>query len=188
VSTLPELEQRRVDRFALLLERYLCPKARVLEIGAGEGRLAARLSHSGYEVVALDRRSRNAFPIVEQAFEDYAAPAGSFDGVVAQFVLHHVDNLGATLEKITRLLRPGGIVAIDDYGWERSSDPLFRVDRTQLLTSEAMLTALRASFGEMFYCDWPYLYDGVAYDRVGFAFVGASIPRSREKNTTGCSL
>lgn len=147
------------------------PGARVLEIGAGDGFLAERLAHK-YDVVAIDRKARGTYPVVQTPFEDYEAAPASFSAIVAQLVLHHVDDIDATLNKISRLLRRGGFIAIDDYGWERSDDPAFRADRADLLTSETMLAALRAKFDEAFYCDHPYFDEGRGNDRLGFAFVG----------------
>lgn len=162
----------RIEAFAATLARFLPAKARVLEIGAGEGELAERLSAAGHDVVALDRVLRSRFPIVETSFEEYDAPVESFDCIVAQLVLHHAENLDATLEKAERLLRRGGILAVDDYGWERSDDPTFRADRSDLLTSETMLAALHARFDEKLYEDHAYFDEGAGTDRLGFTFLG----------------
>jgi GrpB-like predicted nucleotidyltransferase (UPF0157 family) len=170
-----EMPGPRVARFAALLERYLLRHARVLEIGAGEGLLAAKLAAAGYDVVAIDTQLRSTFPIVETSFEDYDAPAQSFDCVAAQLVLHHAADPKATLDKIARLLKPQGLIAIDDYGWERSDDPQFRDDRRDLLTSTAMLAALRSRFEEMYYADHAYFHDGAADDAIGFSFIGRAL-------------
>lgn len=162
----------RVGMFSDVISQYAPPPGRVLEIGAGEGELAALLQSRGYEVVALDRHLRSRFPVIESAFEEYAAPAASFDCITAQLVLHHVDDIGATLEKVSRLLRPSGIVAIDDYGWERSNDAGFREDRADLHTSQAMLRALRSHFTEIAYFDHAYFEEGAGTDRLGFTFIG----------------
>lgn len=170
------------DRSAAFAERiyaHLPAGSRILEIGAGEGRLAARLRDAGYDVVALDPALRSFCPIVETTFEAYHAPAESFDGVAAQFVLHHVADLTGTLEKVRALLRPGGTVAIDDYGWERSRDPEFREARLDLHTAQTMLAALRGSFEETSYGE-NALFDGDE-DRLAFTFTGSKreTPRTR---------
>ena len=162
----------RTARFAEILERYVRPPARILEIGAGEGLLAARLAQDGYDVVALDLALRSFFPVVESSFEQYDAPAGSFNCIASQLVLHHVRDIGAVLRKIALLLAPGGIVAIDDFGWERSEDPAFRADRSDLHPSGTMLAALRANFAERYYDDHPYFAEGAGSDSLGFTFVG----------------
>lgn len=161
----------RVEHFARTITAHIPERSRILEIGAGEGLLAARLAAARHDVVALDPQLRSTFPILERAFEDYDAPAHSFDCVAAQFWLHHARDLNAALEKIAGLLVPGGIIAIDDYGWERSNDAAFRDERADLYTSEAMLAALREHFEQRFYADHPYFKDA-AGDALAFTFVG----------------
>lgn len=163
----------RIERFANVIAEKLPAGSRVLEIGAGDGLLAQCLEQS-YDLVAIDRKARGTFPVLEVAFEDYAADPSSFDAVVVQLVLHHVDDIDATLAKISVLLRPDGFIAIDDYGWERSDDPEFRADRSDLLTSESMLAALRARFHETSYYDHAYFDEGAGDDRLGFTFVGSA--------------
>jgi GrpB-like predicted nucleotidyltransferase (UPF0157 family) len=162
----------RIDAFANAIAEFVPRPARVLEIGAGEGELARMLHDIGYEVVALDRHLRSTFPIVESSFEKYEAPLESFDCIVAQLVLHHVSNLPASLQKASSLLRHGGMLAVDDYGWERSNDPAFRADRADLLTSRTMLPALRSHFIQVAYFDHAYFDEGAGRDRLSFTFIG----------------
>jgi GrpB-like predicted nucleotidyltransferase (UPF0157 family) len=162
----------RTARFANLLLERLPLRARILEIGAGEGLLAKQLAAAGHDVVALDTHLRSTFPIVETSFEYYDAPAHSFDCIAAQLVLHHVADLKAALDKIGALLKPTGIVAIDDYGWERSTDEAFRRERSDLHTSQAMLAALRAHFTQTYYADHAYFSDGAGDDGLAFTFIG----------------
>jgi 2-polyprenyl-3-methyl-5-hydroxy-6-metoxy-1,4-benzoquinol methylase len=163
----------RIERFAALVLGYLPKHARILEIGAGEGLLSARLAAAGHDVVALDTQLRSRFPIVETSFEEYEAPPHSFDCVAAQLVLHHATDLHAMLDKIEMLLNGGGIIAIDDYGWERSDDEAFRAERSDLHTSNTMLRALRERFAEIFYADHAYFQDGAGDDSLAFTFIGA---------------
>ena len=165
----------RVESFAELILKRLPQRASVLEIGAGEGRLARILARAGHDVTALDRHLRSSFPIVETSFEDYDAGTKRFDCVAAQLVLHHADGLDAFLEKIHLLLKPGGFVAVDDYGWERSDDPAFRKEREDLLTSETTLAALRKYFREDSYFDHAYLEEGAGTDLLGYTFFGIPV-------------
>ncbi len=66
------------------------------------------------------------------------------------------------------------MVAIDDYGWERSNDAAYREQRRDLHTSEAMLSALRERFHEVYYADSGYISDGTQNDSLGFTFLGRS--------------
>lgn len=165
-------EGPRVDAFARIVSEFAPHRARVLEIGAGEGLLAARLASQGFTVVALDTQLRSRYPIVECSFEAYEAPAQSFDCVAAQLVLHHADSLEATLDKARSLLRPHGIIAIDDYGWERSRNEGYRAERADLHRSDRMLEALRARFSQAYYADHAFIQDGEGTANLGFTFIG----------------
>lgn len=167
-----ESSHERIEYFAALLLERLPPSARVLEIGAGEGLLAKRLAQAGHRVVALDTNLRSMFPILETSFETFEAPAGSFECVAAQLVLHHAAGLSAMVAKIEQLLTPDGLVAIDDYGWERSNDAAYREKRCDLHTSETMLAALRERFDETYYAEHDHVRGGEGEGPLDFTFMG----------------
>ena len=108
----------RIESFAKQILQAIPKGAKVLEVGAGEGELARTLATAGYEVIAVDREQRSTFPTLICDFADYDAAGDTFDCVVASLVLHHAPDLEQMLVKMRALLKPGGIVAIDDYGWE----------------------------------------------------------------------
>jgi SAM-dependent methyltransferase len=97
---------------------------RVIEVGCGEGELAARIqSELGVEVVALDQSARmvelsrergvdaRVGDVQELRFED-----GSFDVAVAAWMLFHVADLDRGISELARVLRPGGrLVAVTNY-------------------------------------------------------------------------
>jgi len=92
-------------------------------------------------------------------------------------VLHHAADLEATVAKMADVLAPEGIVAIDDYGWERLDDDspeatAWRKDREDLHTSASMLAALDRAFERTHYHDHAYLDDGRGSDRIAFTYVG----------------
>ena len=92
--------------------------ARVLEVGAGEGELAARLRGLGHEVRAIDPAGET--PEVEAvALHELDAPEGSFDAAVAVVSLHHVEPLPESCERLAALVRPGGRLVIDEFDVER---------------------------------------------------------------------
>lgn len=162
----------RIEAFAEIIARYIPEQAAILEIGAGEGELAQRLCRAGHTVTAIDPQLRSLYPIVESSFEAYQAEGRSFDCIVAQLVLHHAADLDGMLDKMAALLAPAGIVAIDDFGWERSEDAGFRQERSDLHTAQAMLPALRERFGEVYYADHAYFEEGAGTDLLGFTFIG----------------
>ena len=91
------------------------PPARVLEVGAGRGELAAALREVGYDVVAVDPAADGApgvepIPLLEVAGDD-----ASFDAAVAIVSLHHVDPLAESCARLAALVRPGGVLAVDEF-------------------------------------------------------------------------
>lgn len=92
--------------------------ARVLEVGAGDGELAAALREAGYDVLAVDPGGEA--PGVEPlALLDVDAPAGSFDAAVGVVSLHHVEPLHESCAHLAALLRPGGRLVVDELDSER---------------------------------------------------------------------
>ncbi len=93
---------------------------RVLELGAGTGKLTARLAALSGDVVASDplpamlaqlqQTAPTATRVVCRA-EDIPLPAGSVDVVVAGQSFHWFDQERA-LPEIARVLRPGGVLSL----------------------------------------------------------------------------
>src|SRR5688500_2985415 len=81
------------------------PRARVLEVVAGDGRLAAALREAGYEVVAIDPAADGpgvlAVPLLE-----LDEPDASFDAAAAVVSLHHVEPLEASCARLAALVKP----------------------------------------------------------------------------------
>src|SRR5687767_2785285 len=94
------------------------PPARVLEIGCGAGELARALAAARYDVTALDPDAPEG-PIFERVRFEELPERGRFDAVVANRSLHHIADLGAAVDKIARLLEPGGGLVLDEFGWDR---------------------------------------------------------------------
>jgi SAM-dependent methyltransferase len=92
------------------------PPARVLEIGAGDGTLAAVLREAGYDVVALDPQGEA--PVLAVALDEYEDRPRSFDAAVAVVSLHHVVPLGRSLRNLAGLMRRGARLVVDEFdGW-----------------------------------------------------------------------
>jgi SAM-dependent methyltransferase len=90
--------------------------ARVLEVGAGDGELAAALAEAGYDVVAIDPASSTdaVRPVALHELDE--AP---FDAAVAVVSLHHVQPLEASFRRLAELVRPGGALVVDEIDVER---------------------------------------------------------------------
>src|SRR4051794_36015839 len=93
--------------------------ARVLEVGAGEGELAAALREAGYDVLAIDPRGGEDDGVVQTALIDLEEPEASFDAAVAIVSLHHVEPLEDSCEHLARLVLPGGVLVVDELDVER---------------------------------------------------------------------
>ncbi len=91
----------------------------VLELGCGEGRLAALLGFSGANVLAADysekvieiAKSRICLPNVHFECADAKGVDGKYDRLVMQGVLEHMDDpFGKLRELKERYLKPGGTI------------------------------------------------------------------------------
>jgi len=103
-----------------------------LDVGCGDGLLACRLASRCRDVTGVDRDSRmvqlargRARDLRNVAFLDAEFPAfpfddASFDFIVSDTAIHHM-NFEAALMAMSRLLRPGGQLAI--VGLARSAAP-----------------------------------------------------------------
>jgi SAM-dependent methyltransferase len=171
------MSNNRFEAFAKLLLARLTPGSRVLEIGCGAGELATLLADRGHDVTAIDRNPRPEFPAIAQSFETFDPNGRTFDCVIAMLVLHHIDDLDETLADISSMLDTGGLLAIDDYGWERRDEDTaqalaWRKDREDLHTSVAMLAALDREFDRILVADHAYFDEGLGTDRLGFTYFG----------------
>jgi len=87
--------------------------ARVLEIGAGDGTLAAALRDDGYDVLAIDPAGGD--DILQVPLHELDAPTHFFTAAVAVTSLHHVDPLDASIERLADLLPPGAPLVVDEF-------------------------------------------------------------------------
>jgi ubiquinone/menaquinone biosynthesis C-methylase UbiE len=119
-------------------------RLRVLDLGCGDGRVAARLAAAGADVTGVDasqealERASRANPELEftSPNADGTLPLAdnSFDAVVCINVLEHVADTQALVSEARRVLAPGGrlVVVVPWHGrlknalgsFERHHDPL----------------------------------------------------------------
>lgn len=96
---------------------------RVLDVGCGDGFLAARLAQRVPDVTAVDVDA----PVLQRAQDRFAErpvrwvhgdvmtvslPHAQFDAVVSNAALHHVEDTRAALERLAGLVVPGGTLAV----------------------------------------------------------------------------
>lgn len=110
---LPELELRALE----------CCRGRVLDLGAGAGRHALELQHTGHEVVAIDLLPEAVQIMSERGVTD--ARRGGIDGVEGErfdtiVMLMHglgivgtLHGLGLLFERLPEILEPGGTLVCD---------------------------------------------------------------------------
>jgi ubiquinone/menaquinone biosynthesis C-methylase UbiE len=118
---------------------------RALDLGAGDGRLAAGLRARDVVLADVSRvaleRARRRLPEAESALLEPDAPLpfddSSFDLVLCAETIEHVRDVQLLLSEVRRVLRPGGTLALTTpahgrltglavlvRGFERSFDPL----------------------------------------------------------------
>ncbi len=107
------------------------PPARILDAGCGEGALSRWLANAGYAVASID-----ADPAAVMAARSAGVPAvcadlasytdEPFDAVVMLLALHHMHPLDAALDRVVQLLRPGGMLILEEYAWDWADDDAIR--------------------------------------------------------------
>ena len=91
----------------------------MLEIGTGgEGTLARELDEAGYAVLAIDPAAPQDEGIFRRLKIEELGGDELFHAIVAVRTLHHVTDLGPTLDKIRDHLRPGGPLVLEEIGWD----------------------------------------------------------------------
>ena len=105
-----------------LREQLPPPPARVLDVGCGQGELTTALAVEGYDVLGIDPLAPEAERFRRIRLEDLEPDEGPFDAVVASHSLHHVRDLGQALDRIVALLVPGGLLVLDEHGWDLADE------------------------------------------------------------------
>lgn len=107
----------------LLIEKFTGGK-KVLEIGCSNGIFLDLFKENGWETWGVEP-SKNAFVarnkghnILNDVFENANFPKDTFDLVVMNHTMEHMENPGTVLKKIYNILKIGGVVFVDvpNYG------------------------------------------------------------------------
>jgi SAM-dependent methyltransferase len=104
-------------------EQLSPPPARVLEVGCGQGELTTALSVAGYDVLGIDPLAPQGELFRRVRLQDLEGDEGGRNAVVASHSLHHIRDVGQALDLIVSLLRPDGVLVLDELAWDRMDEP-----------------------------------------------------------------
>lgn len=147
-------------RKRVALVRALMPAGRLLDVGCGTGRLAARLVELGYSLTGVDishgmlRRMARLTTAAPVAAYGYALPFADdvFDGALTIATLHHIADparVTRTIQEMVRVVRPGGVTLIWDHNPGNPYWPLLMrrviqdIGIERLIPLDELLAALR---------------------------------------------
>ena len=112
-----------------LVSRLPSGGGRVLDVATGTGLVAAALLERGFELTGLDqspdmlalaqRRFAGRVELVESSADDLPFPDASFDHLTFTYLLRYVDDPAATMRELARVVRPGGTIAMLEFGLPR---------------------------------------------------------------------
>jgi SAM-dependent methyltransferase len=123
----PQQQQARIVEFGALVReiiaRSLADRPSLLDVGSGRGDLlhAARLEGltdtTGLEfapAMVEYARDHHGIDLVQTTLEDYASTnSRTFDAVTLNAIIEHVYDPDAFIERVAKLLTPGGVLHID---------------------------------------------------------------------------
>ena len=121
-----------------LVSRLPPDRGHVLDVATGTGLVAAQLLRGGFEVTGLDQspemleRARQRFggrvQLVEASAESLPFANGAFDHLTVTYLLRYVDDPGATLAELARVVKTGGVIASLEFAIPRGlARPLWDV-------------------------------------------------------------
>ncbi len=106
----------------------LSPGSRVLDVAAGTGSITRLMESRGLDVLSVDQsremtqlaKRRGAAAVLATA-ERLPFADGTFDGVTFGYLLRYVDDVSRCLGELVRIVRPGGVVGMVEFGRPRGA-------------------------------------------------------------------
>lgn len=134
---------------------------RILDVGAGTGRIIPKLKKFGIEnIVAADvsggmlkvlKKKFPNIPTVEADIEKLPFEDESFDAVISLFVIVHLKILEKAFEEVYRVLKPGGVFILSNIN-QRKPPKLLTKKREEIVIKsfyhipEHVISALEGAF------------------------------------------
>jgi ubiquinone/menaquinone biosynthesis C-methylase UbiE len=139
--------QPATEVYEATVRRYLVPGTRLLDVGCGRGGVVEQIAGEEIGMMGIDpdRRSlgehrlpRERLARAAARVEEIPMAAGSFDLVIASWVLEHLGDQVAAWREMARVLRPGGHLVVLTPNLDH---PVTRLNRL-LARSKRMQAAL----------------------------------------------
>lgn len=118
-------------RWRRFLVSRLTPGSRVLDVATGTGAVAAELLRRGCKVTGLDQSSgmlavarerlNGRAELVQGSAESLPFADAEFDALTFTYLLRYVDDPGAVVRELARVVRPGGTIASLEFGLPRGA-------------------------------------------------------------------
>lgn len=116
---------------AEFLAEHVPPGGSILEVGCGDGHLAAELRSRGFDVIGVDAdeasvlraRERGVLAMRASWPEVDVAPV---DAVAFTRSLHHIHPLDGAVSKAREVLRPAGALLVDDFAFREADRATLR--------------------------------------------------------------
>ena len=139
---------------------HLTQPVRLVEVGCGRGEVALALQTIGHDVVAIDLSAEAVTATQELGVDarqvDWLAFNDSpFDAILFTRSLHHLHQLHTALEHARNLLKPGGLILVEDFAFSEVDEATVEwfTHLLTLLQATGMLDLEDHSFVKQFLAD-----------------------------------
>lgn len=144
-----DLEELRLAELQIALP-FFPQNGTILEVGAGAGWQARRLSELGFSVVAIDicesgYRAARVYEVINYDGEHVPSADGRFDVAFSSNVLEHIPNMAAVHAELARVLKPNGkaIHIVPSASWRFWTNLSHYLYLVKLVFSRRELAVLR---------------------------------------------
>lgn len=115
------------ETFQFVLENISSQRLRILEVGCCSGALAKRLHDLGHEVIAIDSSAKAIDDAKRLGVDARVANfpefgEAPFDVILFTRSLHHIRPLTPALNQTHDLLKPSGLLIVEDFAYSETSE------------------------------------------------------------------